>query len=703
MKDNYTESMKSVFENKTSSLKWVFCREEMESDLEEARCAPQDRVKFTSFYEKCEVLNIKPDVLMANPTLLHQFPTRDEMIGRLLDAFYSLYKKAAGPDQYMERIVRRLAPEYRDDTVRTAILKKFIIGSEKKCKSIPTNAVYKWVLDNKMPEDEIKEYNRQNSEDKAKMIAGYLDDSVFSEEALRAPSSGKWKLVQICNNLAAGKFITNGGKTRVYLYYFAFMFDMTVRIRDTDIFDEQKDLEKNLFQDYYNDNLMRYFTEEYQQGEASGFEPEPTGEGINYKNFAEVIYLYYLYRKDLRREDAEGGGALRPWERINRSEDMIRECAEKSAQPGFAEYAARYRIPPEEKFTEIYRERFREQLLDLPEKDLPEMILRYYDMPDPGTAKNKQKILVANESATAYDMVGEIMEEMEEEQSDAFWRGQRLLGEISRIRRLEKKGRELSPDDEDNLSLFEEETAYLESAGFEGRLLALLQKKYAGDKDFMQLAEQLDARITAEIEWSGENENRLLIYLLTVLQAETAGGSPMRLQMIRERIGKVYPSANGLMINKAAETLAAVGFDVKRTADPVNHHSFYELGTRRYEDEDLNSLLQQTRFVLRPDRMASLEKENAIMQLMDRVVKEKIPVNKRISRSRLIILTAQYYVNVLLRDTPDLYSFPDIREDLSDIMDQYLENARYQKFSEKNILDMYVLLSVYLYVIEHDD
>ena len=98
--------------------------------------------------------------------------------------------------------------------------------------------------------------------------------------------------------LSKGKFGTNLSIKKP-LYFFAFAFDMKYYPdKESDDYDETRDIVKNLFDEYYCDNLMRYLTL-YSTDKA---EAEPTGAGINYRNFAEAINIYYLNKGDLKRE-----------------------------------------------------------------------------------------------------------------------------------------------------------------------------------------------------------------------------------------------------------------------------------------------------------------------------------------------------------------------------------------------------------------
>ncbi|MCD7904684.1 MAG: hypothetical protein LUG24_03740 [Clostridiales bacterium] len=442
---SYTKNMRTLFKSSISRLKSFYCREDAERALKRVRSAPEDAVIFRTEELKkiCSERDIDVKELIKNKELLEKFPTQAEMQEELLEIFYGLYKEFKNPSDYMERIVRRLAPEYKDDTVRTVILKKFVIGGGFKWKAVKTNVVCDWVI-NRMSSYEKEHFEGLDEESRLEMIVDGINDEIFSEEnlsgelnpaetiglmvkrikslrdnyetadkdnrpvkvsdfkvreetraALKAYCGEKgiycepndkiidilervtaaegfddsgakgffdilkddfakqmrttfygsklkkaselykndkkdaltkkqagWKLLQICDDLTKGSFKNNLGKTRVYIYYFAFMFGMTAAIRETDIRDDKTDIEKNLFEDYYCDNLVRFFESTYKDSEyLSSFEKEPAGNGINYKNFMEVIYLYYLYRTDLN---------LKPGQKIDRAEKKIRECIKKA-------------------------------------------------------------------------------------------------------------------------------------------------------------------------------------------------------------------------------------------------------------------------------------------------------------------------------------------------------------------------------------
>lgn len=81
------------------------------------------------------------------------------------------------------------------------------------------------------------------------------------------------------DDLQSGNFRTNG-RTRKDLYMFAFVFGMTSSFEKDDLeYDERTDIEKNLFQDYYTDNLLRHISDKYKK-DSRRFDAEPSGAGI---------------------------------------------------------------------------------------------------------------------------------------------------------------------------------------------------------------------------------------------------------------------------------------------------------------------------------------------------------------------------------------------------------------------------------------
>lgn len=518
LKFEYTKNMKNIFQEKLSELKTYYCREDFVFALEDFDVAPKDAREFRKkdLRQLCETRGMEVDELIADRTLLNLIPTRKEMQEKLLQSFYEMYENSPHTTDFMERIVRRLAPEYNEDTVRVAILKKFLVGAGKNFKRFHIEQILEWGK-KRFNKSELKEYDTISDAKKYELVLSKIDDSIFKQEDIKLTEteilllivkciekykndnnlaftditlseetqalistllkkyqlseeesfsaqiqniaialkddifseeashllacverefrmklktikreSGKgtadtlymqakkdalktkkraakknnldFELLDMCTDLASGNFRVNG-KTKVYLYYFAFMFDMKLSVNEKGKKDDNKDIVKNLFQDFYNDNLLRLLSGDYANPEKeSSVEHEPTGEGINYKNFVEVIYLYFLCHDELE---------MLPGEKIDKAEELIKECVKKAKKPDNSNKIE------EILYTKIYREDYFDELLRENIDGVVDYILKNYQIISQDQI-GKSRIMIASEENTAVGTVEEIMESLDE-------------------------------------------------------------------------------------------------------------------------------------------------------------------------------------------------------------------------------------------------------------------------------------------------
>lgn len=244
---------------------------------------------------------------------------------KILRALFDTFQAFPKPEEYMLRLVNRFAnPEdgWENDSLRLRILKQFIKygdclrrakykGNVRKLLGAYLEGKGVSAFDGKrgpMCEDALRQ----------------LDDGIFAYVETQ-PGEGR-NAITVADDLASGKFRTNCATVKD-LYMFAMVYGMTYYAgRNDEIRDYGKDIEKNLFADYYTNNLIRFLSSAY-MANCAAFEQDPTGRGINYKNFAEMIYLYYIRRADLR-----------PAEKISRSTKMIEQVKKEAS----AERNARY-------------------------------------------------------------------------------------------------------------------------------------------------------------------------------------------------------------------------------------------------------------------------------------------------------------------------------------------------------------------------
>ena len=267
-----------------------------------------------------------------NLVMNSNIPKFSEIEDRMMLSLYNKYSDYPTPEEYIKRIVDRLSCDEDDwdsDTLRVRILKQFIKygncltyvasrGGQKETINIYCGGAY------------IKKYMTHKNEDKnitiAKLIDGLhlLKDDIFdvlltATKAQKKPS-GTYGILKMVDDLASGKFRT-GGATKKSLYLFAMVYGMTFYSSTSDIIDYKTDIETNLFRDYYNNNLMRFITTAY-RGKLCEYDLDPSGQGINYKNFAEMVYLYYI-SKDCS-----------PEEKIKSSNEMIFRIQTESFNKG---------------------------------------------------------------------------------------------------------------------------------------------------------------------------------------------------------------------------------------------------------------------------------------------------------------------------------------------------------------------------------
>ena len=342
------------------------------------------------------------------------FPTYEEISEKMTEAFLKHMGDYMSPADYMKRIVDDLENAddgWRNDTLRLRILKRFVKYGH--CLDDMGNVGGKPV---------IRRYAAakaghaiRNNEELFDNLCKYLDDGIFDllEGADRDQTRlrGTYGLIKMTDDLAKGYFRT-GGSTKLSLYLFAIVYNMTYYtgndekeddaqdVRNLILRNELSDIELRLFQEYYHNNLVRYYTEKY-RNERANYEADPRGDGINYKNFREMIYIYYISRNDMP-----------ILEKLARSHAMIKEVSKagkavKGKGPvSLDSYAIRSR------FKGIHNGNVNtEDVLALDENSFRDFILTYYDC----NAKGQGDMEIAKEQKTAYKVYKEIMTVLEED------------------------------------------------------------------------------------------------------------------------------------------------------------------------------------------------------------------------------------------------------------------------------------------------
>lgn len=109
---------------------------------------------------------------------------------------------------------------------------------------------------------------------------------VTFEEMVQLKDGGLCRLAEIAFSFSEAYF-NNQKKTREYLYIFAIAFNMSFRKSADEVIDDTADINKCLFHDFYTDNLVNGPKGKNEEMTVDGY-------GINWKNFVECIYLYFI-------------------------------------------------------------------------------------------------------------------------------------------------------------------------------------------------------------------------------------------------------------------------------------------------------------------------------------------------------------------------------------------------------------------------
>lgn len=868
----YTLNMESIFRDKFSELKSYYCREDFERALEDVKKARDDARKFRmkDLERLCRARDLKADDLIQDPSLLEQIPTREQMQNNLLQAFHDMYESFPTTTDYMERIVRKLAPEYSGDTIRTVILKKFLAGAGDHFKKFDIREIMAWGKGRLSGQEKEALHDLSGKQEK-EFIISQIDDSIFSQMSVeltaadilrlianrmvkcrtdedisfeelelrpetsaaldgflaanslegdvsstyekvlliknafdkgitdaaeaekqlaefiddlesdfrtqlrstrrksktgaagnaaelyrndkrdaRRKAAGKWELLKLCSDLAAGNFRVNG-KTKKYLYYFALMFGMNMPIYDSvyegdknrfrnlknhpeqirieeinkkyrtygqelkdiaegadleelasnrysfnrdklyllrrllygmenccEIYEKAdmempceagqirqalkdiqealdiKNIEKSLFQDFYNDNLLRFLEGDYADPDlASSFEKEPTGEGINYKSFVEAVYLYFICHEELD---------MTPGEKIDAAEAVIDDCIKLAKK---AKKAGTFYKSSAAELTRVYKEERINILLNLETDQLAEYIAENYLVLSPENS-GADRIMIASDENTASDLIDDIMRELDEA--------------YPTVELFDRTGK-MSDD-------MKEDIAFQTAFSFDWKVKSLLQEKYADDKDFLKVVDAIDERVRVQSGRYSRSQRIRMIVLLYVLAVYSDASAPLSTYIIKARMEEKGVVSVGTQLSSALSALKDIGYDIRREGD------HYFLGKREYDDSEMNELLEQV-----SGMYLSIEKDVELM--MAELLVRRMRYDKRVTRSELISIHFNYYI-ALLNEMDELDTFPDVFEDYDATISPILEEARFQPLSEKNILDMYVVMALYFYLVENN-
>ena len=336
----YTVAIQKAVDHLEDTFQTVVCRNDVIQKLEQLRRAQGNDNYGTVLRELREMmdcLSISYDrrrtdyayyVSLAEAA---DIPDSAEVERKMLHALYQEYVNYPGPTQYMERIVDRLCTDedgWNSDPLRVRILKQFMKYGNGLADVVTPEG--RNVFGGRKA---VIAYIRQRGGcASAKHISrsdlALLDDGLFEEYLTMCSEEsgqrlkelkkyrGPYGIIKLSDDLASGRVIREDGIKRG-LYLFAIVYGMTYEPEASgiaargrgdvnvlpgteDALLKDSDIIKKLFYDCYTTNLLRYIS----RGDKAmtGTDPEdgkgedPSGISVNYKNFAEIVYLYYIHR-----------------------------------------------------------------------------------------------------------------------------------------------------------------------------------------------------------------------------------------------------------------------------------------------------------------------------------------------------------------------------------------------------------------------
>ena len=236
--------------------------------------------------------------------IIKAFPTQEDLEQRLYARLSELYVQFPGTKVFIERLVNNLGdPEFAGGSIRLHILRQFLMYIRKSVYSVKK---LRNIILQKASDEEKKEFKAlKEEEEKRRFLALHAREEIF--DALDHPQeyglkADDLRLLSLSDNFSRGRILNQGG-TRRGIYEFAIVFGMNSYLPSEDAYDPERDIEKNLFFDFQINGYIDILRERSSKAGADTANDELTTEGINYKNYAEVIYLYVINNPNIKRED----------------------------------------------------------------------------------------------------------------------------------------------------------------------------------------------------------------------------------------------------------------------------------------------------------------------------------------------------------------------------------------------------------------
>lgn len=469
--------------------------------------------------------------------------------------------------------------------------------------------------------------------------AALYKDNLKDAKNKRKKAAGDWTLLRLADDLAGGVFRPNGA-TLKQLYYFAFLFGLQAPHTGAD---SRYDLEQALFRDYHAENTLQQLLHHTKTTESAAIDTVVSC-GINWKNYAEMCYLYWLPGGGT---DAQG--SLLPGQRIDRAEAMIDRCCKAAATAA----PQRRTAPTQHTLTAYYREQAR-HFFALTEPAARDYLVANYRIL---TAPGVTRLEAAADTNTAYRHAAE------------------QRAQLARTPRMDPED---SAAGRDHLSP--------QLLALADRLQTLLKAPYAADSDYCTVVDALHRRLFLP-RYPGADASPEL--LLAVLYQLCRTGVPMTAAALRDTLERRQIFCRGSELPTAINRLRAIGFVITgRDADTA------DAAKARYRLTLPADGTPQLQLVRQLQALAYFHTTDSALQLLQNLLETASPTRHRISRTEFVALHA---LNYLEQYGMNHSRMQDIVQEFCNDIDWDLEQARYQTLSSKNLFDVYILLLMFVF------
>ena len=667
-----------------------------------------------------------------------QAPERDVLIRRLILELDQIWRQFPTPADHMENTVRTLGDrDLQDFSVRLTILRHFLRYG-------PKNNVTVRRLAQRMYGESVP------ANATAEQLVHILRDDIFDvlTGKLSKDDRRKYELLICADDLAKGRF-RQQGKAKMDLYRFAFAFGMTASVPGKEtVPDRDRDVTVRLFEDHYQNNILRYLAS---RNISDGSEAEPVGEGINPKNFAETIFIYFLRKEGLSR-----------YERYRQAEAMIEQCLK------LAEARGGTVADPLLKVSADYWDRLMAGVWDLEPEALATFICDHYDIPV--DAGNRSRIAVAWEGRTSLTEFVKILDSLPctDVIADRMMLEMEVLsGGIGRylddheicvdagLRQLmEQMERWLGPEiPESHLllaALLEDRRAsgmasrvmspavclravesLLQTVPKDTALLSVRQKleglwARSEDTEHHTLVRTVDDALRDHRKWSGEVEKRIAqvrglledafeSYQKEMVRARRSlGPDDVKIPdtaVIRTRIAaRQLLTAYQQAMATAAEAKADGERTLERIGPVLDRLAQLDPKWAKLAPQCADAVAKSCGSVAPALLAQGLTGVQALVQGLDgwsekdppalpflstalEEEKKKLQRTHRVGRTQLVAIAFQAFMEDAAGER---MSMPELLEELRTSIDSQLKACRFQPISEKNLFDMFAVIVVYL-------